>query len=278
MSVCGKFRTPTIRRHMQNSFLAYSEQEVDIGPRHQIDERSIYFLSADSYCCELEGGAIALELTTGTYIGIHAQDLPGLRRRIANWPDSRNGTRSATEPGAPISETLTAALLARGILTTSPTPPPTPIPPMPRAALTTGPVNIRWGAAIAHIPAFAMALLTVSRRHQDRKLASLLRLLSLRQRRIHHRHRATFERVRKLLKAFFWLRIWCYTADRHCLFDSLVLAIFLTKRMVPCTFMIGVATKPFLAHAWVQIDEFVLNDTAEHVQMFTPILAIGDSR
>jgi hypothetical protein len=45
--------------------------------------------------------------------------------------------------------------------------------------------------------------------------------------------------------------------------------------MVPCTFAIGVATKPFLAHAWVQIGESVLNDTAEHVQDFKPLLSIG---
>jgi hypothetical protein len=40
--------------------------------------------------------------------------------------------------------------------------------------------------------------------------------------------------------------------------------------------MIGVSTKPFIAHAWVQSDDRVLNDTTEHVQMFTPILAAGE--
>jgi hypothetical protein len=59
------------------------------------------------------------------------------------------------------------------------------------------------------------------------------------------------------------------------MFDSLVLAVFLTRHMIPCTFVIGVSVKPFLAHSWVQIGELVLNDTAEHVQTFTPILAIG---
>jgi hypothetical protein len=45
--------------------------------------------------------------------------------------------------------------------------------------------------------------------------------------------------------------------------------------MVPCTFVIGVATKPFLAHSWVQLGEYVLNDTTERVQDFMPILSIG---
>jgi hypothetical protein len=77
------------------------------------------------------------------------------------------------------------------------------------------------------------------------------------------------------LASFLWLRTWCYTAQRRCLFDSLVLSIYLTRGMVPCTFVIGVANKPFLAHAWVQIGESVLNDTAEHVHNFKPILSIG---
>jgi hypothetical protein len=122
-----------------------------------------------------------------------------------------------------------------------------------------------------------MSLLTVSMRHHDDQLALLLGWFSQRQRLIRHdRRSATLGEAQKLLVSFFRLRIWFYTADRHCLFDSLVLAAFLTRKKVPCTLVIGVSTKPFLAHSWVQIGEFVLNDTAEHVQTFTPILAVGE--
>lgn len=77
-----------------------------------------------------------------------------------------------------------------------------------------------------------------------------------------------------MLNSFLRLRLFFYTAHRRCLFDSLVLTAFLTKTGVPCTFVIGVSTKPFLAHAWVQIGETVLNDTAEHIQMYTPIFSV----
>ena len=77
------------------------------------------------------------------------------------------------------------------------------------------------------------------------------------------------------LTSFLWLRALCYTAQRRCLFDSLVLSVYLTREKIPCTFVIGVATKPFLAHSWVQIGESVLNDTAERVQDFKPILSVG---
>ncbi len=61
----------------------------------------------------------------------------------------------------------------------------------------------------------------------------------------------------------------------RCLFDSLVLTVYLTKGMVSCVLVIGVTSKPFLAHSWVQIGESVLNDTAEHVQTFEIILSVG---
>lgn len=40
------------------------------------------------------------------------------------------------------------------------------------------------------------------------------------------------------------------------------------------TLVIGVRAEPFAAHSWVQVDQVVLNDTAEEVRRFTPILAL----
>jgi hypothetical protein len=146
---------------------------------------------------------------------------------------------------------------------------------MPKVALTAD-LSIGWGEApIKHLPQFIKSLLMVVLYHHDKKLASLLRRIAQRQHRTRGQSRITLDDTQELVASFLKLCIWFYTADRHCLFDSLVLADFLTKKMIPCTFVIGVSTKPFLAHAWVQTGEFVLNDTAEHVQMFTPILAVG---
>ena len=129
-----------------------------------------------------------------------------------------------------------------------------------------------------HLAQFLTALLCVAMRHKDRKLAAQLDWFERRQRSLRTEGSSAISYdVSKLLGSFIRLRIWLYTAERRCLFDSLVLALFLTRQMIPCTFVIGVSTKPFLAHSWVQIGELVLNDTVEHVQMFTPILALGES-
>ena len=68
------------------------------------------------------------------------------------------------------------------------------------------------------------------------------------------------------------MRIWFYTAREQCLLDSMILAVFLTKSRVPCRFVIGVVTKPFSAHAWVEIGDAVANDVIDHAQDYLPIL------
>ncbi len=241
--------------------------------------QTIYFLSEESYCCEFDDGAVILHLGAGTYVGVHAENLPELRIRTQNWPNSSEIDRAAVTAGGAASEDLISLLLFRGILTTASTPKRSLITNSARETfVNSGPQLIQKSRVITQLPRFVSSLLTVAIRHKDKKLASLLYWLRRRQSLIRTRgHSVTPAEVRKLLASFFCLRIWFYTADRRCLFDSLVLAMFLSKKKVPCTFMIGVSTKPFLAHSWVQVGAFVLNDDAEHVQMFTPILAIGEN-
>ncbi len=121
-----------------------------------------------------------------------------------------------------------------------------------------------------------MAWFNARRRIGDKKLASFLEHLDRGQRQIPHGEAAvTIDEVTKLMSSFLRTRIWCYTAARHCLFDSAVLASFLVRRRVTCTLVIGVSTKPFAAHAWIEFGPDVLNDTAENIQLFKPILQIG---
>jgi hypothetical protein len=238
-----------------------------------------YFLSAHSFCCELEDGAIILELATGAYVGVHAEYLPDLRISICNWPNPHGVDPGATCTITAASEKLIGELLARRILTTLPTPRRSCLTQTPSGALTITDLALsRKRIPIRHIAHFAAAFLRAVMRRKDRDLALLLDWLEQRQRAIaRDATPGASNDAHGLLASFLRLRIWFYTADRRCLFDSLVLAIFLTRQMVPCTFVIGISTKPFLAHSWLQIGEFVLNDTSEHVQMFTPILAIGEN-
>lgn len=243
----------------------------------------LYF-SAHVYCRELEGGAILLDLRSGIYLGINAGDVTGLKGRIANWPTSRRSETHDVCPAIPAAQAanhpadrLIADLLERQILTAL-TPAATKnCPPIPLRSVTmTGRAISRRHVSLRRAFQLTLALLIVRIRTRRGRLEPLLNWLECRQHRLDEPTAPAAGDLEALLSSHCQWRIWFYTAHNHCLLDSLILSVFLTHYRVPSTFVIGIATKPFHAHAWVQIGECVLNESAEHVQMFVPILAVGD--
>lgn len=61
------------------------------------------------------------------------------------------------------------------------------------------------------------------------------------------------------------------TTRHHCLPHALAVAHALCARNAPGTLVIGVRTRPFGAHAWVQCGDAVVNDSIDTVRDFTPI-------
>lgn len=59
----------------------------------------------------------------------------------------------------------------------------------------------------------------------------------------------------------------------QCLPLSIAFKRLCLARRTRATLVIGVKLDPFVAHCWVQRDEYVVNDTLERVRLFTPILA-----
>ncbi|KTE04125.1 hypothetical protein ATE68_00185 [Sphingopyxis sp. H038] len=60
----------------------------------------------------------------------------------------------------------------------------------------------------------------------------------------------------------------------QCLPLSIAFKHLCLARRTPTTLVIGVKLDPFVAHCWIQRDEYVVNDTLERVRLFTPILAL----
>jgi hypothetical protein len=80
--------------------------------------------------------------------------------------------------------------------------------------------------------------------------------------------------VVKLAQDFLFSRPFFYTADNNCLFESLALTRFLASCGVFATMVVACRIDPFVAHAWVQHDNLILNDTAENVRSFAPIMVL----
>jgi len=58
-----------------------------------------------------------------------------------------------------------------------------------------------------------------------------------------------------------------------CLPNSLALILFLRCHHVRTDWIFGVRVHPFEAHCWVQWRDLVLNDRADHIRWFTPLVA-----
>jgi len=205
-----------------------------------------WFFSTHVYCCEFDDGAIILDLHNDAYVGVDAQYLSNLRACITNWPGSDRDDSEAEPNDFSASESLIADLSSRGILTTSPTSR-QPFPATnPTMALTVASraATPRW-IPLRHAAQFAISFLMVVMRLKQGGLSSVLDWLRRRQSSIHLGHSVAQNDTLERLASFFWLRAWCYTAYRRCLFDSLVLSVYLTRGAVPCTFVIGVTTKRF---------------------------------
>jgi Transglutaminase-like superfamily len=70
------------------------------------------------------------------------------------------------------------------------------------------------------------------------------------------------------------LRPFALTTHDRCLNDSLTLIHFLATEGLFPQWVIGVRVRPFGAHSWVQNGGVVLNDLAERVRHYQPILVV----
>lgn len=59
-----------------------------------------------------------------------------------------------------------------------------------------------------------------------------------------------------------------------CFLRSLTLRYFLSAQGVESRLVIGARLRPFMAHAWLQIGDNVLNDSVDHVASFTPVATL----
>ena len=77
----------------------------------------------------------------------------------------------------------------------------------------------------------------------------------------------------QIIRAFEQAKLLRTAADR-CLPRSIALALCLTARKCRAHVVLGVKLGPFAAHCWAQSGDEVLNDSAEEVARYTPILVV----
>lgn len=120
----------------------------------------------------------------------------------------------------------------------------------------------RVGGAVFHI-------LVAKRLHRTAPLAHILRRVD----RIPIQRKQPFDeaKLREHARAFHKAALVTSTHDQ-CVPCSLALTVCLRRDAIPARLVMGVSGRPFAAHCWVQVGDRVVNDTLDHVILFTPIL------
>lgn len=211
--------------------------------------------------CLIGDTVIFLDATAGRYFGASQQTQISFSRLISDsgrLPDE--GDRNLS------------ALISRGYLVESPLPVEFDIPPVQDLADNIG-TRTFPSTPISLVALVVLWQLLIKVRLQTSSLDRLLDALS---RRRLNQAPAKFDKRLHALRvsaAFRKAAIFLGATDR-CLVQSLAMFAVLKRHGVPCRFAIGVRTRPFKAHSWVEFDTLVLNDDIENVLRFNPILVV----
>ncbi|MFT7773085.1 lasso peptide biosynthesis B2 protein [Roseateles sp.] len=217
---------------------------------------------------------ILLDLQRGKYVGVGGTSLPTLSRTIADWPANAAAANVELADGG-VTPWI-SKLQQQGLLVAA-----TSVPMRP-AALATARESLSYSDPIPlpGVPWRRFARLAWStvitrswlKRHSLAVIAGKIGQL----RRLQPAEVASNRPTDLRLAASWYLRMRPLVITSHdkCLHDSLTLVRFLaTERLYP-QWVVGVRTRPFAAHSWVQSDSLVLNDAHEYVRGFTPILIV----
>jgi hypothetical protein len=235
-----------------------------------------YVLAQDVYACKLDDAAVFLDLRSNQYLAVPPDSVAALDEIVEGFC-TLGATAPHLNPGGSSAESTIESLVSRGILTE-----------LRDAGAPARRATISASQAIApgqcdtvrtirgsHLANFMVAL-TCALFHV---LLNRLKPLLDRIRTLHARSGDVSEfppqdTVLELLAVFRRLRTYFYTAKDFCLLDALTLALFLHRYEQAPTFVIGIRTKPFVAHAWVQVGNCIVDDRLEALQGFTPILIV----
>lgn len=229
-------------------------------------------LAAHVRACAHDGQVVLLDLQRSRYLGVGGPLAATLAPVVSGWPGHDNVPHLGNLSQAD-AEALAAPLMRQGLITRDAAPS------NARVVLPEAVQTLNAEPLIGTAPVGASRILRFLRGYASATARlRLCALLSIANRVAARRVRAvTTGRVNHLplvgaVAAYLRLRPLMLTAHDRCLQDSLTLLEFLAAEGWHPNWVIGVATQPFRAHAWVQTGDLVLSDLHENVRRYTPIL------
>lgn len=225
--------------------------------------------------CHKDGQVILLDLRRNKYLGLSGRPACALAQHVDWWPRSTQAVNTLT-PAASV-DLLSRQLLAHGLLTIDRA---LPSPPAGIAEATSSfdDASLALDASFVRhrLGRFVRSAAAASLRLRFHSLQTIATAVAA-QRDARRAAAVTADpqhTLRRATAAYNRLRPLFFTTQDRCLHDSLALIGFLASEGCFPNWVIGVKTRPFGAHSWVQSGATVLNDQHETVRKFHPILVV----
>jgi hypothetical protein len=248
-------------------------------------EIGLFSLAPHVHVAATGDGAVLLDLKRDRYIGLGKRDAELLAAVIASWPRPRWDPTELDVSSSGVvayTEELCKSMAADGLL----------IPGMSDDAEVHGEslmdmrrpwisvgdeLEVECGITMRHTANFVAAFLWARFSLAWRPFAATVEATRTARTRGGKAIEADATRLHEmaaLVGVFRQLRPWVFAADGRCLLHALTLVRFLSRYGFHPKWVIGVATQPWAAHAWVQWGDFLLDTNPEKVCRYTPILVI----
>jgi hypothetical protein len=235
-----------------------------------------YALADHVFVCLQGEHVVFLDVHNDRYFALEAHQTSGLAKVVPGWPVAAAARAEATDGASDLVESsVLALLLERGLLS-----------PDVRAGKAATPVSVQpvtgelsadqyEGSAradAATLVRFIACAVRASLMLRFRGFERVVRRVSRR----NEKHGGSVDQARlhRLVAQFSVLRPFFFTAKDMCLFEAFALSEFLVREGVFPRWVFGVQARPFAAHCWLQHGGIVLNDTADHVGRYTPIMIV----
>jgi len=226
--------------------------------------------------CRIEDQIILLDLRHNRYLGIGGPQSNALAGHVEGWPRSSEQAQACATTAAGLGA-LTRRLASQGLLTDMP---PERLPDATVAEATSSldfeSVAIDSRIGTRRLGRFLQSAAVAALWMRCRSLQSIATAVAARRERLQAMslNRDSLDAMTSGTAAYDRLRPFVFTARDKCLHDSLALIGFLASEGAFPRWVIGVKTRPFGAHSWVQSGGTVLNDQHENVRRFRPILVV----
>jgi hypothetical protein len=242
-----------------------------------------FTLAPHVHVCVTGDGSVLLDLKRDKYIGIGRRDTELLAAAISSWPKPQwdcTETAPTSDAVAAHTDDLCRSLAADGLLASGVSDgvqvaeePPID---MKREWMSVGDeLEAESKVTLRHVVNFVVAFLWARSSLAWRPFSATVELM-----RVEKARRASsidangMVKMTALVGVFRQLRPLVFAAEGRCLLHALTLTRFLNRYGFYPEWVIGVATQPWAAHAWVQCGNFLLDTNPEKVCRYTPILVI----